>query len=207
MRWILACAAMLAVANCGPQGSTSSLADPNVYTDRKFGVTWRVPDGWHILDSAGVQQVRQAGVDAVSNSEEGRRRAAETAINARTVIFSIFEHELGADVDFNPSVAATATRIPGGVDASSRSYLENQGRLMSQVSVPVEVLGEPESYVIGGETFDVLHLKMTLGGLDVSQNKYAARHGDFMISITQTYLSDEQHKATDQLLKDIRFDW
>lgn len=173
-----------------------------------LGITVTEPDSWHRLSDRDAETVMDRGVDMAVGDDPALQRAMESARNRALAIFAVFEHPPGAPVAFNPSVLANAENITGlpGIQRGA-DYFFHVRRTLSASGLSYEIVAEPAPYAIDGQSFDRAELQININGIDVKQAIYLARHGDYMVSIVQSWSSDEQKAATQAVLDSIKLDW
>lgn len=214
--WTIALVAVLGVvlAGCG-DGEQSRVERKKPPVERAgalekpgLGVSVPTPDGWHAMSVQDAGDMMQRGIDVASGDNEALQRAMDASRDRALALFAVFEHPPGAPVDFNASVLANAENIKGlpGI-ARGADYFLHVRRTLSASGMAYEVVTEPAPYEIDGQSFDRAELRIDISGITVKQAIYLARHGNYMISLVQSWSSDEQKAATQAVVDSVKLDW
>jgi hypothetical protein len=205
---VIACAALVAAA-CSPQADVAKSPGANASAGKTFGVILHAPPDWHVLSDEELKEIRNTTADAILGDDPELRRMAEASQQAGTVIFTAFRYAPDAAVDDNPSVQASAASVAEAPDMTARGYLRNAIIAMHALGAKMMLDGDFRSREIDGQVFDFTRIHLDSNGGVVTQDYYAARHGDDMINIVQTYAyADEaQRLETDKVVSAIELDW
>lgn len=213
------CAAMLATgcnrdasADGGVEKVTGSVAEKvseNTYANKQFGLTVTAPDGWFVADSELTEKVMDAGKEIITSDQDARTKAMmDASLKRARTLFAFLEHPPGAPVDSNASIMGVAENVsftPG--IKTGQDYFFHMRRLLKQTNAPSEVIGDYKTRKIGGQMFDRMDMKQTVMGQELLQRVYAARHDDWIVVIVQSYRTDEQVAALDNVLDGMKLDW
>ena len=181
------------------------LAD-NAYTNDYFGVTVPVPEDWHAQDRQAIKEMEKLGGDVIAGDDDGLRATLDAAEQNTLTLLSIFEHAVGAPVDFNPSVNIVAEKVsqfPG--IKTGEDYIFHSKKLLEQAAIPYTFAKPNYDEEVGGTTFRVLEAKASMQGLDLTQRFYATRIKDYMFVIVVSHTDDAQAKSLDDILAGITF--
>lgn len=205
---VMACATLLAAA-CSPQADVARSPDANASAGKTFGVILHAPPDWHIASDEELKEMRKATADAILGDDQELRRIAEASQQARTVMFAAFKYGPDAVVDYNPVVYASAASVAQAPDMTARRYLRNAIIAMHALGARMVPDGDFRTREIDGQVFDFMRINLDADGSVVTQDYYAARHGDAMINIIQSYAyADEaQRLETDKVVSAIELDW
>ncbi len=205
---IIACAALVAAA-CSPQADVAKGPDANASAEKTFGVILHAPPDWHIASDEELKEMRKATADAILGDDQELRRMAEASPQARTVIFAVFRYGPDAVVDYNPSVYASAASVAQAPDMTARRYLRDAIFAMRALGTTMALDGDFRTREIDDQVFDFMRIHLDADGSVVTQDHYAARHGDDMINIIQSYALDDeaQRLETDKVVSAIELDW
>lgn len=179
-----------------------------IYVSPFFNLSIEMPEGWNALTPQQFADVFGVGVDWAAGDDEMMRKRLERSMGDSSGIFAFFESELGAPVDFNPNVAAIAenVRLAPGVKTGN-DYFFHMQKLVQSMSVEATYEIANESRKIGGVEFDKMNVGLEIGGQHISQEYYAARHGDYIVTFMVTYSTKQQHETLLRILDTITLDW
>lgn len=204
----------LVLAGCGDsgqarvEGKKPQIERPGAAEKSDLGVTVTKPDDWYQMSDQDTGRLMQRGMEVAAGDDKVMARAMD-ASRARTLaLFAVLQFPPGAPVPFNPSLLGNAENIselPGikrGAD-----YFFHVKRTLSMSGLAYEIVSEPAPYTIDGQSFDRAELRMEVNGTTVEQAIYLARHGDYMVSIVQSWSGDDQRATTQAVLDGIKLDW
>lgn len=204
MRQTLKLAAVIALAGaltaCGPGGNPlaakSGAEKPgaateigkDTYQNKQLGLTVTAPEGWYVAPSDVMEKMMSAGTDPTTANMDSRTKAAVQGSVQRTAsIFTFAEH------------------VPGIKRGSD--YFFHARQMMAQSAVPTTIAEGYTTRRIGGQEFDRMDVEMGTPGETVSQRYFAARHGDVIFAIIQSYRTQEELAVLDKVLDSIKLDW
>ncbi len=209
--------AILFVCGCGNNNDEAttekaeayaSQADNNTLRSQKFGITINKPEGWHALGFEELNTLVDVGGDISTAGNDELNAVVEASMKNTYSLFAVSQYETGAPVEENPSVFAMAENISHAPGIKrGKDYFFHAKKLMGQAN-PNYVFEEGyQTRMIDGVTFDQMDLTIEMVGASAKQSYYAAKHGDFIISIIQTYMTDEGEAMTSELIDTIKLDW
>lgn len=211
----IVCALFSAACSAGndakPDSSTSMVTEEigdNAFRNEFFGLTVSKPESWHALDQQQQLQLMGLGGDIASSGNDDLKRIVDATAKNNHPLFAFFMYELGSPVTTNPSVIGLAENIGlmTGVK-TGRDYFFHVKKLLSNTGMNYELNEEYGERVIGGVAFDSMEVTSTFDGTPIAQTYYAARHGNFVISIIATRGADESVAATSEIIDSIKLDW
>lgn len=206
----------LFLAACGgersaPTDSQSFITEQtgaNTFKNDHFALTVEKPESWHALTLEQQEQLFGMGADLASSGNADMKKLMDVSAKRLQPLFAFFKHELGTPVPFNPNVLALAENasfMPGM--KTGEDYFYQSKKLMLQKGINYEFGEQYSKRTIGGVVFDVMDVTMNFNGASVKQKYYAARHGDYFVSLIESYTSDEQRAATSEIIDSIQLDW
>ncbi|MCP4376405.1 MAG: hypothetical protein GY794_09555 [bacterium] len=158
-------------------------------------------------DQEAQKRLMDAGADIVADDNNTRKVFTRIA-ELRTVnLLAVFKHPVGAAVEYNPGILCIAEQIrhmPGmtrGKDYHfhTKKFLQT-GQL--EVSFPKEIYTEQ----VGGVSFDVMPMEISVAGVTVKQKQYAAIMKGYALLIIVSYAGDEGEKALADVMNTIVFE-
>ena len=179
----------------------------NVYTNKYFGMTVSVPEGWHTQDRQAIEEMNEFGSAAIAGDNETLKAGLEASEKNTLTLLSIFEHPVGAPVDFNPNINIVVEKVsqfPG--IKTNDDYMFHSKKLLEQAAIPYTFPKANYDEKIGGLTFRVLECKADMQGISLSQGFYATRIKDYMLLIVVSYTDDAQAQSLNDVLADITFE-
>ena len=222
IKFAVAAALAGALAACGPSGAGPEAAksgaekpdaataiSPNTYQNKQLGLTVTAPEGWYVAPSDVMEKMMSAGTDLTTSNMDQRTKAAVQGSVQRTAsIFTFAEHEPGSAVDYTAAVMGVTEDIgmmPGIKRGSD--YFFHARKIFEQSAVPTVIAADYSTRRIGGHEFDRMDVEMGPPGNTVKQRYFAARHGDLIFAIIQSYRTEEELATLDKVLDSIKLDW
>jgi hypothetical protein len=213
-----ACVALLAVAGCdvggivkgSGKGSAEGVkaAGKNDYFNKAFGLTVTAPEGWFVADNDQTKKLMDSGVDLAAVGNDKLKAIAQASQGNALNIFAFFAHPPGAPVPTNPSVLGVAEDVSAAPGVTNgKDYFFHVRAMMAQSTMAPTFEDGYKTRTIGGQAFDEMDGHMDLNGISVKQSYFAAKHGNNVVSIVQSWVSDDEHKATNTVIDSIKLDW
>jgi hypothetical protein len=177
------------------------------YMNDYFGFTLTVPDNWYALDKKGMQEVTKAGTRMVTGNNKKMKAAVKAGEKNSLNLLMAYQHPLGAQVTFNPSIGCVAEKV-GHVPGirSGRDYLKNIKKFLSMSQFKMDFPEDIEAVSLGGVDFDLLYAEANVGLLTISQEYYASVQKGYALSFVISYVNDHQYSALQEALDSIRFE-
>lgn len=219
LKYALAAGLALSMAACGDTSSSSSTspaaesgavetAKPRNADAADMGVKATAPDSWYKLSADEGKKLMSAGVDMVTSNSDAMAATAEYAKQKTRVLYGAFAHAPGSPVETNASVLISAEdiSIAPGVKTGKDFFFHAQ-RAIEMSGMPYTVDQELTPYTIDGRSFDMGNMTLSVGGMEVKQRIYLAKRGDYMVSIAQSWVTDEELATTQAIVDGIKLDW
>ena len=174
-----------------------------------FDMAMTKPAEWTLAEEKVAYELMGVGMDFVAGDDETLKKEMSIAEKKNVVMFVISENPMGAAVEFNPSLMGLAENLsmsPGIV--TGEDYFFHSKKLAARANVPIAYADTYTKRNIGGVEFSVMAAKVTAPGAEnVQQSYFAARHNDHMIIIIQSYATDAQRQALDEILNSMSLGW
>lgn len=212
---------------CGPTGSSPDAAKgeaakagtekpgaateigENTYQNKALGLTVTAPDGWYVAPSDVMEKMMAVGTDlTTSNMNSQTKAAVKNSVQRTASIFTFTEQAPGSAVEYMPAamgVTEDISMLPGIKRGSD--YFFHARRMFAQSAVPTVIADDYATRRIGGQEFDRMDVEMGTPPATVTQRYYAARHGDIVFAIIQSYRTEEELAVLDKVLDSIKLDW
>lgn len=203
---------LVSIAACGnPKQVTTETptfgeqVGKNVYTIPAFGMTVEKPEDWYALDSAQAKLLVDQGKDVSAAGNKELQAVMEASQRNMSELFSFFRYAPGTPTHNNPSVLGVAESVAAAPGIKTGAdYFFHAKRLMVQSNAHYEFADSYGERIIGGSKFDRMDVTISLAGVEAQQSYYAARRGDFIVSIIESYKTPEEHEATSAIIDSIK---
>lgn len=166
-----------------------------VYSNTYFDMSIAVPDGWSVQSKASMQTMSERGGNLIAGEDKSMQAVMKESEKQSVNLFGFFKYEQGSPVDFNPSIIAVAERVnhlPGikrGAD-----YLFHVKKILNASPVDYRFSGKMGTQTLSGVSFDVMPSTVNIGGNSLSQEYYATRIKDYVLSFVLSYSTDAERK-------------
>jgi hypothetical protein len=174
----------------------------SVYRNGYFGLTIRIPLGWHIVDAKAQRIQIKAGLSNVAADEDNLKSMVKIADLQIVSLVAALKYPLGTPTN-NPSIAVAAEKVRS--TRSGREYLLNTKQLLQSGRVPVAFPREIYSEKLGNVAFDVLDISRPVD-LKLLQRQYARVMKGYALDIAVSFDSNEEEQVVMAALKSMRFD-
>ena len=139
----------------------------------------------------------------------GDNNSLKARLDASTVktanLLTVFEHEAGAPVDFNPSlmIAAENTASAPGIK-TGKDYLFHTRKFLEQAQVKYAI-DEVYTTSVGGREFAAMNVNTDYAGMNIKQVYYVAVKDGFSLTFITTYVTDQQQESLKEVIKTVQF--
>lgn len=193
---ILAISVILLVSGCVKSAINSGNVaeiEKRVHHVGYFNMTIVVPDNWAIQSQAAQKDITKLGEKIIAGKDEAMKRIIEQSEKNRINLFAFFKYEIGSPVSFNPNIAAIAEKVsqyPGIKRGSDYLYHVRAGLTASPLHY--DFPSDIQTRLISNVAFDILPAKVTHGKAVVSQEYYAAKIDDYVLTMVLTYSTEDE---------------
>lgn len=171
----------------------------------QFRISLSAPSSWSVSGKETIDAVADIGGKIISGDDEIKKILHEESKKRTENIFLISQYEVGAPVQFNPSIVSVSENIalaPG--IKSGKDYLYHVEQLLLASTANYSIVEHYKPVIISGYVFDAIKAKTTINGSSFYQDYYATKAGKFVLSFIITYSNQEEFTAFDKVLKNIK---
>jgi hypothetical protein len=171
---ILSCASCASDASKTAQLFDLGKAENGIYTNTFFNLEVPFDTSWKVQDKQQMSDIIKASENIILGDDKLAKKLLDASLVNSAYLFTIFKHEVGAAVDFNPSlmVMAENTKIYPGIQTGS-DYLFHTKKLLAQTQMDYD--------------FDKPLFKQKIGSVDFDTQEAILHYMNH--SITQEYAS------------------
>lgn len=180
--------------------------DGSVYANDFFGLTLTLPAGWKVQGEAFREKNREAGRKLFDAGDRAAQARLEEAAGNTLNLLTAYQYPVGSAVHFNPAFLCAAEKIPASAaGATGADYMEVLKQTLRYSRAPVTVERDVYAEQVGGETFAVIDITTRFPDAVGRQRYYAHIRRGHALSLVLTYLTDEQLRALEAVVKSVRF--
>jgi len=190
-----------------PTGFDLGVVDDGVYTNNYFGMKVKFNPDWAVQDQESMNDLAKLGAAKVSGNSDLSEAQLEASMVNTAYLLTVFEHEPGSAVDFNPSFMVIAENIKNypGIKTGS-DYLFHARKLLIQSNLGYDISEEVTTRNVGGIDFDVLTATREIMDLTIVQEYLSTISKNFSLNMIMTYVTDENKKALYSIADEVSFD-
>ena len=205
---LLAAFLAIGVLACGdeeaPVATDSSVVSEGTYTNEYFGLTLSIPDGWFVASRDTQQSMSELGKKLVAGDDATLEAVVEQSQKNTFQLLTVSEFEVGAAVDFNPTLILVAERVshmPGV--KSGRDYLFHARKLLLRSQLPYELIKDTFPTQLGGREWYRADYIVNNPQMPVEQSYFATKHDDFVLVVILSASTKEQMVALERIADSI----
>ncbi|HJQ31608.1 MAG TPA: hypothetical protein VJ866_05500 [Pyrinomonadaceae bacterium] len=174
--------------------------DGSVYTNRFFGLTLNIPEGWLPQGEHAKQEIREKGRELIGPDDPEVERNARRVFNLLTV----FRYPPGTSGPVNPTLLCSAERLPAA-GVTDAVYMAGLKRLIQSTRARVTVDRDVYAETLGGQTFSVIVVTSEFRGAVTHHKFYARIMKGYALTISLSYATPEPLPEQTAALKSVRF--
>lgn len=203
---IFAMVLLMLVTACGGSSAKKidlGSMDNGTYKNDYFGITLKLPEKWQVQDTAVMNQVAQAGKDAIAGNDQ--KKKAQLDLAEQQVLHLFMVSKLPMSEPVNSSVISTAEKLNKlqGVK-TGKDYLEASIKLLKDTKLPYE-FGQITDTKLGGKEFSLLEAKLKTNAATLTQRYYAAIINGYAFNIVVTFTDEESKAEIEKVIASVKF--
>lgn len=176
-----------------PVAPGSSVVSEGTYTNEYFGLTLSIPDGWFVASKDSEQFIRDVGEDLATGDDTALKAAVESSKKTTFQLLTLSEFEMGATVEFNPSLILMAERVshvPG--IKSGKDYLFHSSKVLLRTQLPYELTKDAYPTRLGDREWYRADFVINQPQMPIDQSYFAAKQEDFVLVVILSAATKEQ---------------
>lgn len=178
-----------------------------VYLNDFFGIQIKLPEAWIVQSREQTQQISEIGKELMAGDDNILKTQIEASEVNTANLLAVFQYELGASVEFNPSimiVAENVSIIPGVKNGSD--YLFHARRMIMQGQVEYSYLTENfNKEIIGESEFYFMDAYINYMGIEIKQRYYSTILKGFSLNLIISYADEEQKEILENSIYTMTF--
>jgi len=179
----------------------------NAYINTFFNFRMDLPADWVIQSKERVKDITKKGREMVAGEDKNLESAIKAAEVNTANLLVLYEHEVGAAVDYNPSlvlVAENVSHAPG--IKTGADYLFHARKLLEQAQIQYNDIDEKfEQVTINGKEFYLMNAHINYMGYDIKQQYYSTLHKGFCFNVIISYVYEDQQSKLEQAVGSMEF--
>ena len=182
--------------------------DENTFVSEYFALRMQKPDSWAMLESDQNENLMDNGRSLAAGSNRSLEKTLEASVENTVTLATFIKYDPSLNVRENPSVITIAENVKSFPDVkTSAQYFDHFKVLAAQTQFDYQYGDEYQQVMIGGQPFDLMEVKIGLGGNYVAQRYYAARFKDYMLVFIETWINDTYAEESKSIINSIELGW
>jgi len=180
----------------------------NTYTNSYFNFKMSLPTDWTLQSHEETEDIMKEGRKLVAGDDKNLESAIKAAEINTAHLLVIYQYEMGAAVDYNPSLMLIAENLKNAPGIKTGAdYLFHARKLLSQSQIQYDHLDEKfEQIDINGMIFYLMNTNINYLGYDIKQKYYSTIYKDFSLNMIISYVYDEQKTELEQSINSMMFE-
>lgn len=176
-----------------------------IYTNDFFELEVNFNADWIVQDKQQLNQLVEMGTEMVTGDDQSFKSAVKASMVNVAYLLTVFKHELGAPVDFNPSfmIVAENTQLHPGIKKGS-DYLFHTKKLLEQSQMAYYFEKEMFERRIGSKTFHILEAKIDHTNQTIIQEYISTVTNGFTLSFIISFTSEDDREELYEVLENIK---
>lgn len=190
-----------------PDNFDYGTVENNVYTNSFFDMSINVPPDWKIQSDEQTEALMDMGQDMVAGENSKMKAMLKASEVNSAYLLTVFEHEVGSVVTFNPSFMLLAENLQmfSGIN-TGQDYLEASKKLMRQSQINYNYIDDEFTQVtLGNQQFYEMSLELSQYGVDIQQSYYSMIKNGFSFNIIISYTDEQQKADLEAVLSTLKF--
>jgi hypothetical protein len=201
---------MLLAAGCEKTASEEidyGTVQSSVYHNKYFGMSVTLPLDWSAQDQVVQQQLIKAGQNIVAGDDQGAKEAIKASEQQSVTLFTVSKYPVAQPVTYNPVVRGVADRVKDlpGIQ-SGRDYLQHARQMLEDSPLQPSFKPDFSTEHIGGRDFDVMSMRITVGGVTVQEDFYATIMKGYVLTLILAYQTPDEAKTERTMLNSLAFE-
>jgi len=202
----------LIILGCNGQGNLAEFdygnVEDNIYTNSFFNLTMNLPTDWVLQSQQETEDIMEEGRKLVAGDDENLEYIIRASEVNTVHLFVIYQYELGASIDYNPSLMLIAENLHNAPGVKTGAdYLFHARKLLAQAQIQYNHIDEDfEEVDINGMPFHLMNTNINYLGYDIKQKYYSTVLNGFSLNMIISYVYDDQKAKLEQSINSLTFE-
>jgi hypothetical protein len=197
--------------SCGKNGKPKDFdygrVENSKYVNSFFDLEINLPSNWVVQTKEQTENLVEKSKDLVAGDNKNMKAVLNASEINTANLLAVFQHELGAPVEYNPNFMLVAENLKGfpGIKTGS-DYLYQASKLLKQSQIQYEYIeSDFKKVIINNQEFYSMNLSLNYMGLNIKQVYYATIQNGFCISAIISFINDEQKNGLEKVINSMNF--
>ena len=202
----------ISIISCSKVGKPDNFdygkVENNTYLNSFFKLKMDVPADWKVQNEEQKEQLAKMGQEIINSDGNALTKAVLKASEINTAyLLSVFKHEQGAPVDFNPSIMLIAENLalaPGV--KSGEDYLFHTRKLLQNSPIYKSIDEDIVAEKLDGVAFHKMNAVINSPNINVTQTYYSTIRDGFSLNMIISYSNEEEKNTLLNAVNSINFE-
>ncbi len=188
-----------------PKNFDYGKVENGTYTNQYFNLEVPINPNWIIQNKEQVNNIIEKGSKLVANNNKNTKALIDASKINTAYLLTMFKYEVGAAVNYNPSLIIVAENIKDtpGIKRGS-DYLFHTKNILEQAQIKYNFEKEIYEKQIGNSSFDVMESTIDVIGKTITQDYISAIKNGFSLSFIISYLNEDEKKELYRIIENIK---
>ncbi len=191
-----------------PENFDYGKVENNIYTNSFFNLNMTLPTDWVVQTKEQNDQLMKLGQEMLANDNENLKAAIKASEINTANLLTIFEHEVGSVVEYNPSMVLIVEnlRFSPGIK-SGKDYLTQSKKVLKQTQIKYNNIDDTkfEKVNVNKQDFYLMNLSLNHLNMNIKQGYYSILKNGFSINVIISYVTEKQKQELEKILNTLKF--
>lgn len=210
IKHLIAISILIIFSNCTSKSQPTEFdygtVKNNIYRNVFFGIEMKLPQSWKVQSREQADKIMKIGKDLVAGDDEKMKAVIKASEINSAALLTVFKHEMGAPVDYNPNISIVAenTKNFPGIQ-SGKDYLFHARKFIEQGQFKYDSLdSEFLKESINGREFYKMNAQLNFKGIKIKQVYYSTIINKFSFNFIISYVSEEEKSELINIIKSLK---
>jgi len=176
-----------------------------LYKNDYFNMEISFNPNWAVQDKQAVNNIVEKGNELITGNDKTFDSAVKAAQVNTAYLLTIFKHEVGAAVEYNPSLMLVAENIKNfpGIK-NGKDYLFHAKKILKQTQLPYSFNKEVFEKEIDNSKFYIMEAELDYMGKTIIQQYISTVNKGFSLSFIISYTTEEEKNELYEVINNIK---
>lgn len=213
MRFLFLLTTTFLILSCGSETGKKTVnfdygkVKQGVYSNNYFNFSIPYDTTWNVQEQDAMSKLVREKSDVMFDEEQLSPEQLEASMINTAYLFTLFKHEVGAAVDFNPSLIVLAENLKNYAKiTTAKEYIQNSKELLLNSKIDYSFGNDSIDVVkIGSKNFHRLKAYINTPDINISQHYFCHVTKGFSLAFIISFSSPEGQKELENILGDVKF--
>ena len=195
-------------AQSGVSSYAKAADGKNTFASDYFDIKIKWPPSWVMASETEAREILNVGSEMVVGDDKQMKDQMDASMAQSLPLMFASKYAMSAGRAANINVSGIAENVAAFPWLTSGAqYFDNMKLIASQSATPISFEDGYSEIMIDGESFTTMNAAISIGNVNILQEYYATRRGDYVVSMISTYLTEDDKFLLDGIISNIEIDW